>query len=494
LTTETWLELAVLVAAGAAVARVLATPAARRELHERPRLLLLVAAAAAACVGVVAWAALESPPALRVLTGLAAAAWAALWWRARPGFGRRHGRPPGSLGLRRSLEAITRRSYLEEQLRRHGAVFKTAQVHQPIVCLVGLDEGRALLKRAGPELVPPPLPLSRAIPRGFIRYMAPEDHQVYSRLLRTGFSPEVVSSLEPFAVEEAERALALLESSNGSSGVDPRGAVRGYVSATSLRLTFGELLSAADVARVEGWSRDAEFGDAVGRPTERATRALHGFVRLVQERSAGSEPAAACVWREIVRARPEAARDETIAGNLFLLHQAARESITGLVLWSLRLLGNAPGWSARIEADPDAVESVLSETLRLAQSEYVYRRVVSPLEVGGYRIPEGWLLRICVAESHRLDPPFERPDTFDPGRFESRRFGSSEFSPFGLDEHACLGARMSLTVARTFLATLARDFAWTVVADGPPERRNRHWSHWAPSSAFRIALSSRART
>ena len=31
----------------------------------------------------------------------------------------------------------------------------------------------------------------------------------------------------------------------------------------------------------------------------------------------------------------------------------------------------------------------------------------------------------------------------------------------------------------------------TVVADGPPERRNRHWSHWEPSSAFRIAVTAK---
>jgi len=301
----------------------------------------------------------------------------------------------------------------------------------------------------------------------------------------------VVSAVEPFAVEEAGRALTLLEGSNGQSGVDPRDAVLGYVSATSLRMTFGELLAHGDVARIEGWSRDAEFGDAVGRPTDRATGALLGFVRLVHERSAESEPVTPCVWREIVRASPDAARDETVAGNLFLLHQASRESITGLVLWSLQLLGGAPEWCARIEADPDAADKVLSETLRLAQSEYVYRRVVRPLEVGGHRIPEGWMLRICVAESHRLDPPFERPETFDPARFEHRRFSSSEHSPFGLDEHACLGARMSLTLARVFLVALVCGYDWTVVADGPPERRNRHWSHWEPSSAFRIAVTAK---
>jgi cytochrome P450 len=489
LTTETWLELAVLAAAGAAAARVVAMPAARRELRERPRVLLLAVTLAAISVGVVVWAALESQPALRALTGVAVAAWALAWWRARPAFGRRRGWPPGSLGLRRSLEAIARRAFLEEQVQRYGPVFKTAQFHHPVACLVGLEEGRTLLKRAGDDLVPPPLPLSRLVPRGFIRYMAPDDHQVYSRLLRGGFSPEVVSAIEPFAAGEAGRALARLERSNGRSGVDPREAVLGYVSATSLRMTFGELLGADDVERIEGWSRDAEFGDAVGRPTDRAARALHGFVQLVHERAAGSEPATPCVWRQVVRASPEAARDETVAGNLFLLHQASRESITGLVLWSIELLGGAPEWSARIAVEPDAADRVLSETLRLAQSEYVYRRVARPLEVGGYRIPAGWMLRICVAESHRLDPPFGRPQAFDPERFERRRFGTHEFSPFGLDEHACLGARMSLALARIFLGTLARDYDWTVVADGPPERRNRHWSHWTPSSAFRIALS-----
>ena len=64
--------------------------------------------------------------------------------------------------------------------------------------------------------------------------------------------------------------------------------------------------------------------------------------------------------------------------------------------------------------------------------------------------------------------------------------------PFGLDQHACLGARMTLAVARAFAERLVRGWVWTVVDDGPRERGNRHWNHWRPSSRLRIAIALRA--
>ena len=45
-----------------------------------------------------------------------------------------------------------------------------------------------------------------------------------------------------------------------------------------------------------------------------------------------------------------------------------------------------------------------------------------------------------------------------------------------------------MTVARLFVTTLAREFDWTVAADGPQEFRG--W-HWAPSSRFRIRVTPR---
>ena len=490
---EAGIELGVLALAAAAAARVLLMPAARLELRAHPILLAGLCVAAAAFGAVTAWAAAESVVALRALTVVVAAVWCALAWRASPRYGRRRGLPPGSLGLRSSLAALRDRSFLQRQGSRHGPVFKTAQFHQPVVCVVGLDRGRDLLRRSADALEPPPLPLSSVVPRGFLRYMTPEDHETYSRLFRTAFSPAVVAATEPQARDAAKLALRALAAQNGD-GAEPRAVVLRYVEDSTQRLFFGDLFDEDDRRRIRDWSADAEFGDAIGSPSDRATCALRQFGELLAARAVACPSAGeGAVWGELVRVRPESAADPTVAGNLFLLLQASRESITGLILWALALLSGAPKTVSRLRAEPgsEATQRVIDETLRLAQSEYVYRRAVRPVELDGFRIPTDWMIRVCVAESHRLDPPFERPATFDPDRFENCRYSASEFSPFGLDRHACLGSRMSVLQARAFLEELVGAYDWEVVEDGPPERGNRHWHHWEPSSDFRVALIPR---
>jgi cytochrome P450 len=65
-----------------------------------------------------------------------------------------------------------------------------------------------------------------------------------------------------------------------------------------------------------------------------------------------------------------------------------------------------------------------------------------------------------------------------------------ELSPFGLDLHACLGARMTLVLGQILAWQLIHAFDWDVVDDGPKERGNRHW---APLGARR-ALPHRPAT
>ena len=82
-------------------------------------------------------------------------------------------------------------------------------------------------------------------------------------------------------------------------------------------------------------------------------------------------------------------------------------------------------------------------------------------------------------------------DTFDPDRHRGRRFSASELSPFGFDEHACLGARLTVRVCASFARRLVQAYECAVVADGPRERGNRHWNHWRPSARFRMAIAPR---
>jgi len=127
------------------------------------------------------------------------------------------------------------------------------------------------------------------------------------------------------------------------------------------------------------------------------------------------------------------------------------------------------------------------ETLRLEQSEFLYRTVVRPITFEGMVLPAGWLLRICVQESHQDPTVFPDPTRFDPSRFEGRTYSRTEYSPFGADAHGCMGARLAHFLGRIFVEELART-DWQVVSDGPLERGTRHRHHWRPSDWLRMVM------
>jgi cytochrome P450 len=131
------------------------------------------------------------------------------------------------------------------------------------------------------------------------------------------------------------------------------------------------------------------------------------------------------------------------------------------------------------------------ETLRLEQSEYIHRRVRETFEHDGFVFPAGWLLRLCVRESHRSEEIWSDAATFDPDRFLRQPMPKSQYSPFGFLEHACSGVDLSAMICRVTLEELAA-FDWAIASDGELERYFGHWSHWEPSSRLRIRLSTRS--
>ena len=82
----------------------------------------------------------------------------------------------------------------------------------------------------------------------------------------------------------------------------------------------------------------------------------------------------------------------------------------------VRAHGRSPG-GPRQGPPVDPATAFVMETLRLEQSEFLYRRVVAPIDIDGRTIPAGWILRLCVNEAHRDPAVFPDPDRFDPRRF-----------------------------------------------------------------------------
>jgi cytochrome P450 len=194
---------------------------------------------------------------------------------------------------------------------------------------------------------------------------------------------------------------------------------------------------------------------------------------------------------EILRLDPDQP-DATTIDNLIFVTRVGSGNVGSYLAWQLVMLGRHPEWSARLRDEltsgvapetPNLTRRIIMETLRLEQSEYLYRKITNDFTAEGYLFPKEWLVRLCVRESHRWGDVFENPDVFDPDRFARRKFRSSEYSPFGFDHHACLGVAAIHLIGAAVIENLVRDLDWTVVVDGPPTREFRHWKHWRPGRA-----------
>lgn len=481
--------------------RIVVKPPVR---HELAALGPVAVAAGAVTLGLMAmgtWAVLRWPGLLHLVAGLVVVGVIALWWRARPNYGRRRGWPPGSLGIAASIDAVGDRDFYRNQARRHGPVFKMSQFGRPVVCVLGLARGREILQGQGESLAGAPLPYNRFLPKGMLRYMTAEDHRREAAIFRSVFAGIGVTSAEGAARAGCRRILAELAaaSSRAPEGVRPTDYWSEWAAEALARLLFG-----------------VEPGDPRGALLDRARRQLDlertgGHRRRVQTeavfqsatetlRELGREAAPGTALGGLLATDPAAIDDPTRIRNLFLTFRLGTSDLTGLLDWVVTKLTAAPEWADRVRRAPrtpgpptgsqpgDLASRIVLETLRMEQSEYLYRRIVRPITIAGYTVPAGWLLRICVQESHRDPAVFSDPDRFDPDRFIDRTYSRAEYAPFGIDTHGCLGVTLVHFLGRIFVEELCHGYQWRAMRDGALERGSRHRHHWRPSSARRLVL------
>jgi cytochrome P450 len=483
--------LAVLAGVAWPALRMAASTAFRNRLGAHPGLPHLILAAIVGYAGVVLALAMAPLPLLAVAAAAALVVAGLAHWRARPDFGRRRGLPPGSLAAT-SLAMVEDHRHLLDQARLHGPVFKIGRFGQKIVCVQGLERCNALLRRHGDDLVSGGLPFDRLIPGGFIRYMPPDRHARYRRLLAGALTPELVRAGRPLMAEEAALALAAMAGQSTATGIDPAPHLLRYTTRSMLRLflglgrddpMLGKALALYPVIASANLSRRTR------KRVSAALATLNGlFAEAIRRSASGSSPSLAA---GLVAARTDAPDDPTLLGNLVYMIETGGRDTADLLLWVLKELADHPDQAAELgrTADPGLARRIVLETLRREQSEYVVRRVMRPITVEGYTVPAGWLLRFCVRESHRDPAVFADPERFDPDRFLGDPPRANAYAPFGLGVHTCLGRSLVLALATDFLTPLGGGHDWRVTADGP---RVFGSFHWMPSRRFRLAFSSRA--
>ena len=450
-------------------------------------------------------------PAFRhVAAAVAVATMAALAWRARPAYGVSRGWPRGSLGLAESLGAIDDRRYYRDRAARHGPIFKSSQFGRPVACVVGHERARRILADHADALAPASLPFNRLLTKGILRYMSGADHREEAPVFRAAFAHMDLAGAESVLRASLRRELDDLVARSKDGGVYAREAFDRWIITSFGRLFLG--LDAADVRLASLAAILPRMGvDRAGGPRWRrelrvAIAHFAAEIRAVaRDRAAGVPGIAGGTPLEELAAAPGGGLDRPARiENFVLVFRLASKDLTGLLDWMLHFAGTADDALAevrahgrtaggpRLSAPVDPATAFVMETLRLEQSEYLYRRVARAFEIDGCRVPAGWILRLCVNESHRDAAVFPDPDCFDPRRFRARAYSRTEYSPFGGHPHGCMGAHVTYFLGRLFVEELALGYDWTVVQDGPPERGSRHRDHWRPSAQRRVVVRARA--
>jgi cytochrome P450 len=420
-----------------------------------------------------------------------------LWWRARPSYGRSRGWPRGSLGIGASIDAIDRRDYYLEQAARHGPVFKMSQFGRPVVCVVGLGLGRQLLHDHRACLAPAALPYNRFVGKGMLRYMPRESHHAEGPLFRRALAmPRLDDSASEWRSTLQRRLNAFAQ-----HGGDIRPVIRSWTVESLAAAFFG--LTAADprvrILEAAQGAMNLQLTAGIGW-SDAIQQSLDSALVVIREAAAahlkGGDTSS--VLGALVVSSPDTLDDEGRLRNLFLIYRLGISDLSDALTWIAYQLATHPEWQERVAeslrtagAQPDGLaHRIVLETLRLEQSEFLYRRTIKPFDFAGFRIPAGWIVRLCIQESHRDPQIFPNPSTFNPDRFLGRNYSRSEYATFGLDDHGCMGTTMVNSFGRTFVEEICA-YATRTTSDSPLERGTRHRHHWRPGRDWRITLHTR---
>jgi cytochrome P450 len=188
--------------------------------------------------------------------------------------------------------------------------------------------------------------------------------------------------------------------------------------------------------------------------------------------------------------------DDDALGNLIYMFEPAHFDLYSLWHWVLYYVAKNTHVAGRIaEAlDDNRVEAknlmraTALETLRLAQSEVLYREAKSDVIFDGRFFPAGGIVRVCLWEGHKDERAFPDAFSFRPDRFLERQFDIDQFAPFGLDKHRCIGAELTLALTVVFLDELLRNFTCTLIDGGSAQLGVYHWE---PNVDSEISLSPR---
>jgi cytochrome P450 len=165
--------------------------------------------------------------------------------------------------------------------------------------------------------------------------------------------------------------------------------------------------------------------------------------------------------------------------------------------WVFERLLRHPEKLARLQEEVIAgeedtyMDAVVKETLRLCPPvPVVVRRLLKPMELGGYTLPAGTTVAPCVYLIHRNEEIYPQPRHFLPERFLAEPPGTYTWIPFGGGTRRCLAASYAELEMKRVLRTVLSEVNLRP-ADSDSERARRSAISFSPDKRGRVVAAPR---
>jgi cytochrome P450 family 135 len=437
---------------------------------------------------------------------------------ARRGARGRGGLPPGPL-MPSALQAIgwARRPYpfMKRCQERFGDTFTLRILHSGtwVFLCDPEDVKRVLTAPAGTLGVALANPLLHPVlgPRSVMLMEEPE-HMTRRRLMlppfhgkRMGADGEMMAQAtreeiarwpvgEPFELWPHMQAITqevIMRSVFGAEEAERLGRLRGLLHRLTQALNDSRRLSMAAALGPRWLARESGFREAMA-PVEEA------LLEEVDRRRRAGENGRKDIVSILIDARyedgsPLSERD--LRDELMTLLTDGPTSSS--LAWVFERLLRHPAKLERLReevlaGEDDAyMDAVIKETLRLCPPvPVVVRRLLKPLELGGYELPTGTVVAPCVYLIHRNEEIYPHPRHFLPERFLEEPPGTYTWIPFGGGTRRCLAASYAELEMKRVLRTVLSEVDLRP-ADTDSERARRSAISFSPDKRGRVVAEPR---
>jgi cytochrome P450 len=231
------------------------------------------------------------------------------------------------------------------------------------------------------------------------------------------------------------------------------------------------------------------------RQAIRDAGAIRSLIRGMTDRRAGEIAAGTApddlATKIMTTCDPETGRGfgpDEMADQVAIFLLAGHETSASALAWAVWLLAAQPEWQDRVAAEArevlgDAPEfgdvaqlrvarDVFRETLRLYPPvPMMVREARCPVTFRGRAVPKGAQIVISPWHVQRHERLWERPDDFDPARWQTetgRASAQAGYLPFSAGARVCPGAGFAMIEGPLLLSMLMRDIRFVVVPGDEP--------------------------